>query len=95
MLHRLPLWRWVCKFFNTNTSRTAVHSKEEKKGNTPQGVGIEKPIIAIFQNQDLSIETAQIILESEYLGIVESDKYNECGILDRRATVVVFQKKRL
>lgn len=40
MLHRLPLWRWVCKFFNTNTSRMAVHSKEEKEGNTPQGVGI-------------------------------------------------------
>jgi hypothetical protein len=40
MLLRLHLWRWFCNLFKTKPSRMAVQNKEEKEGNTPQGVGI-------------------------------------------------------
>lgn len=49
MLHRLPLWRWVCKFFNTNTSRMAVHSKEKKEGDTPQGVDTHPDYVTVHE----------------------------------------------
>lgn len=68
--------------------------KKSVKGDTPQGV-LSNGIIAVFQNKDGSIQSAQTISNEEYMKIFITGKYIDFSgpSKDGLQVVVLFKEK--